>query len=129
MSARYEIQYFDYANGHRSWHVYDTIESYNIHTANLACESKEAPECCVKICAALNAISNESIVSQFVAHDNDIMKQCPFCNRQSKRIDFSIVRCMLLPSGESIRIMCGCGAMSPAARSVDGAFEAWNHRM
>jgi hypothetical protein len=56
--ARYEIQSFDFANGGRSWHVYDTIEHYHIHTAThgFLNEDHSEPICCTKICAALNAM-------------------------------------------------------------------------
>jgi len=53
-STRYKIRSFGYANGHLSWHVYDSIEHYDIHTANTLMESSKAPICCKKICAALN---------------------------------------------------------------------------
>lgn len=52
--TRYRIRSFSHANGHLSWHVYDTIDHYDIHTAKTLTESSEAPICCKKICAALN---------------------------------------------------------------------------
>lgn len=53
---RYEIQHFDYANGGRSWHVYDNIEHNYIHTATCGFlkEDKSCPESVVRICDALN---------------------------------------------------------------------------
>ena len=54
---RYEIRHFDYANGGRSWHVFDTVERYDIHTATVGHlrEDKKCPSSCKVICAALNA--------------------------------------------------------------------------
>ena len=57
-NMRYEIQHFDFANGGRSWHVYDNIERYHIHTAThgFLNDDNSEPICCTKICDALNAM-------------------------------------------------------------------------
>jgi len=53
---RYEIQHFDYEDGGRTWHVYDTVERYHIHTASREHlkDDKSVPDSCKKICDALN---------------------------------------------------------------------------
>ncbi len=56
-NKRYEIQHFDYADGGRSWLVYDNVDGYHIHTATHGHlnEDNSVPESCVVICDALNA--------------------------------------------------------------------------
>ena len=68
-NMRYEIQHFDFANGGRSWHVYDNIERYHIHTAThgFLNDDNSEPVCCTKICAALNAIEMNKITNQSMA--------------------------------------------------------------
>ena len=56
------------------------------------------------------------------------MRQCPFCGRSSGRIDFSVVKTDKLPDGESVRVMCRCGAMSPSADTTENAFRRWEDR-
>lgn len=56
------------------------------------------------------------------------LKKCPFCNKVSMRAEFSIHRTSRLPSGELIRVMCVCGAMSPASETIESAFTAWDYR-
>jgi hypothetical protein len=51
---RYEIQSFDYADGTIHWCVYDNKEKYHIHSDKTLQQQKVAPECCQKICNALN---------------------------------------------------------------------------
>ena len=58
----------------------------------------------------------------------DLLVECPFCDTQHERADFSIVRTQRLPSGGLVRVMCTCGAMSPASETVEGAFTQWNYR-
>ena len=57
---RYEVQHFDFADGGRSWHVYDKKEHCHIHTASSTFlkSDKSEPVCCTKICSALNLMEN-----------------------------------------------------------------------
>lgn len=60
-NPRYEIQNFYFLDG-RTWHVYDRIEKYHIHTASRGQlkEDNSCPDSCIKICEALNAYEYNS---------------------------------------------------------------------
>lgn len=58
----------------------------------------------------------------------DRMAECPFCKKKSRRADFSVLRTPRAPSGTLIRVVCKCGATSPASKTTGGAFAAWNYR-
>jgi hypothetical protein len=87
---RYVVQHFDSADGGRSWHVYDTKERNHIHTAThgFLSEDKSEPECCTRICIALNAIEDVSMTAccHCIGLNGDHMyangwKFCPHCGR------------------------------------------------
>lgn len=91
MKDRYEIQHFDYANGGRSWHVYDTVERCHIHSAThgFLNNDKSQPICCTKICEALNIVENlkqKENLSKQIVHGWDIVFGYYVTDGEGKRI-------------------------------------------
>lgn len=91
MSKRYQIQHFDYADGGRSWKVYDTVEHCHIHTAThgFLNEDKSEPICCTKICEALNIVEDlkqKELSSKQIFHGWDLFFGYYVTNEEGKRI-------------------------------------------